>query len=177
MRDDRNTEASEDLIVVLAQSGAWSDALADAEGVVRAAVEAALMEGGPRARDTNVTIVLADDAGVRALNARFRNQDKPTNVLSFPARAPTTALVEKTLGDVVLAYETVAREAAEQAKPFVHHVSHLVVHGVLHLLGYDHDADAEAQTMEALEVSALARLDIPNPYAGSTEPAASRVMA
>jgi probable rRNA maturation factor len=111
--------------------------------------------------ERSVSLLLTNDLAVQALNARFRDQDKPTNVLSFPA--PTNP--ERFLGDVALAYETCAKEAAEQGKPLAHHLQHLVAHGVLHLLGYDHRTDAEAQEMEGLERAILAGLGIPDPYA------------
>ena len=105
-------------------------------------------------------IILTDDAEQRVLNRTWRGKDAPTNVLSFamadPA-APAPAGAPVLLGDVVLAFETVAREAAEQTKPLPDHLSHLVVHGVLHLLGFDHENDAEAAIMEARETEILAR--------------------
>jgi probable rRNA maturation factor len=109
----------------------------------------------------SVAILLTDDAEVRQLNRDHRRQDKPTNVLSFPAAE--TAIGH--LGDLALAYETCAREANEQGKPLGHHLAHLVVHGVLHLTGWDHEADAEAEAMERLERTVLARLGVPDPYA------------
>ena len=110
--------------------------------------------------DGSVAILLADDEAIRELNREWRGQDKPTNVLSFPA--PVTAAPH--LGDVALAYETCAREAAEQGKPLKHHLAHLVAHGVLHLVGWDHQTDAEADRMEALERDILARIGVPDPY-------------
>jgi len=124
------------------------------------------------AGDAEVSVLFADDAFVRGLNARWRGQDKPTNVLSFPAAtaaAPGPAIPgPHTLGDIVLAYETVAREAREAGKPFDHHAAHLLVHGFLHLLGYGHETDADATVMEAREVRILETLDIPDPYAENT---------
>jgi probable rRNA maturation factor len=120
--------------------------------------------------DFNVAfaVVLADDALVRELNRRFRGKDEPTNVLSFPGddvATPTgTPGTARELGDVVLAYETIAREADEQSKPLVDHLAHLVVHGVLHLLGFDHETDREAARMEGLEIGILAGLGIADPY-------------
>jgi probable rRNA maturation factor len=108
-----------------------------------------------------VTILLTDDATVRELNARFRQKDAATNVLSFPA--PKNP--ERHLGDLALAYGVCAREAAEQGKPIAHHLMHLTVHGVLHLLGYDHMRDDEAEAMEGLERAVLAGLGVPDPYA------------
>ena len=138
---------------------AWASALAHAEALVLAAAEATLASEG--AVGEGVTLLLTDDETLRDLNARFRGQDKPTNVLSFPA--PTNP--ERFLGDIALAYGVCAREAAEQGKPLAHHLQHLVAHGVLHLLGYDHISDAEAFEMEGLERAVLAGLGIPDPYA------------
>ena len=107
-----------------------------------------------------LTILLTDDATVQDLNTRFRGKDGPTNVLSFPA--PATAAPH--LGDIVLAYGVCAREAAEQGKPLARHLMHLTAHGVLHLLGYDHETDADAEVMEALERDILATLGVPDPY-------------
>ncbi len=119
------------------------------------------------AGDAEVSVLFADDAFVRGLNARWRGLDKPTNVLSFPAAAPGVP-GPRPLGDIVLAFETVAREAREEGKPFDHHAAHLLVHGFLHLLGYDHETDAAAAVMEAREVRILETLDIPDPYAENT---------
>ncbi len=114
-----------------------------------------------------VTVLLADDATVQALNRTWRGKDKPTNVLSFPAAdQPLPPGAPQPLGDVVLAYDTLLRESAEQSKPLSHHLAHLLVHGTLHLLGQDHETgEAQADAMEALEVAVLATLGIPDPYA------------
>jgi len=109
----------------------------------------------------SLTVLLTDDQSVRELNANFRGKDAATNVLSFPA--PPNP--EDHLGDVALAYGVCAREAAEQGKPLGHHLQHLTVHGVLHLLGYDHIGDDEAEAMEGLERTVLAGLGVPDPYA------------
>ena len=108
-----------------------------------------------------LVVLLTDDAQVRDLNQRFRGQDKPTNVLSFPSRLNP----EAHLGDVALAFGVCVAEARAQAKPLAHHLQHLVAHGVLHLVGYDHETDAEALEMEGLERVVLAGLGIPDPYA------------
>lgn len=116
-------------------------------------------------RDVTATVLLTNDETVRELNAAWRNQDKPTNVLSFPS-PPDLPGDEgaRSLGDMVLAFETVEREAAEQGKTLADHAIHLVVHSVLHLCGLDHETDGEADAMEGLEVRALARLGIADPY-------------
>jgi probable rRNA maturation factor len=147
------------LIDVEVEAPAWSEALPDAETLVLAATEATLASEG--AVGEGVTLLLTDDVAIAGLNQRFRHQDKPTNVLSFPA--PQNA--ERFLGDIALAYGVCAREAQEQGKPLSHHLQHLVAHGVLHLLGYDHVTDAQAEEMEGLERAVLAGLGIPDPYA------------
>ena len=111
-----------------------------------------------------LAILLSEDGEVRRLNRRWRGKDKPTNVLSFPSGASGPD-GRTFLGDVVLAFETLAREAAGFERPLTDHLSHLVVHGVLHLMGYDHEKPAEARRMEGLEVRVLAGLGIPDPYA------------
>ncbi len=114
---------------------------------------------------SELSLLFTADASIRVLNRDWRGKDKATNVLSFPAFevAPGDPLPPM-LGDVILAFETVSTEAALEAKPFVHHLTHLIVHGLLHLLGYDHENDAEADEMEGLERKVLARLAIPDPY-------------
>lgn len=114
----------------------------------------------PGGEHLGLVVLLTDDDSVRNLNARFRDKDAPTNVLSFPA--PENA--EGHLGDIALAYGVCAREAREQGKPLAHHLQHLVAHGVLHLLGYDHMSDDEAEAMEGLERVVLAGLGVPDPY-------------
>jgi probable rRNA maturation factor len=109
-------------------------------------------------------IHLADDAHVRELNAHWRGLDKATNVLSFPAADAARIEAARLLGDIVLAFETVAREAEAEGKPIVDHYRHLVVHGFLHLIGFDHERDDEAQRMEAMETRILARLGVADPY-------------
>jgi probable rRNA maturation factor len=109
-----------------------------------------------------VALMLGDDASVAALNKQFRGKDGPTNVLSFP---PAFGGAQEFLGDIVLAAETVAVEAEFQGKRFEHHAAHLVVHGFLHLLGYDHEAADQAEQMEARERAILATIGIPDPYA------------
>ena len=150
------------MIDVDVEDPAWSAALSNAEALVRAAAQAAL--GTRPAADatspSDVTILLTDDASVQDLNVRFRGKPEATNVLSFPA-APNP---ENHLGDLALAYGVCAREAAEQGKPLADHLQHLTIHGVLHLLGYDHMGDDEAEAMEGLERVVLASLGVRDPY-------------
>lgn len=110
-----------------------------------------------------ISIVLADDNFVQNLNKTYRGKNKPTNVLSFP-QDPEPGAEEINLGDVVLAYQTVKKEAQSQGKSFMDHTSHLLVHGILHLLGHDHENDDEAEEMESLEIKILEKLGIKNPY-------------
>ena len=129
--------------------------------VVRKAAVAVLKS--EKITDSTVTIVLSDDDEVQALNVHYRGKDKPTNVLSFPdGDADETGAQQ--LGDIILSYDTIAREAAEQGKEFAHHLTHLVMHGVLHLLGYDHENAKDAEAMESREVALLKAMGIANPY-------------
>ncbi|MFI4964438.1 MAG: rRNA maturation RNase YbeY [Caulobacterales bacterium] len=146
------------MIDVEVEEPAWIAALPDAEALTVAAGEATLASEG--AVGEGVTLLLTDDRTVADLNRRFRGQDKPTNVLSFPA--PQNP--ERFLGDIALAYGVCAEEAQAQGKPLAHHLQHLVAHGVLHLLGYDHMSDAQADEMEGLERAVLAGLGVPDPY-------------
>jgi len=122
--------------------------------------EAAIAPGHSGA---GLVIRIVDDAESRALNRQFRGIDEPTNVLSFPFEAPPRVR-SKHIGDLVVCAPVVEREAAEQGKPLEAHWAHMVVHGVLHLLGYDHQTDADAEAMEGLEIAILGRLGFPNPY-------------
>jgi probable rRNA maturation factor len=143
-----------------------------AKTVLRRAIAAAAAAVPAAAGE--LSVVLTNDPAIRTLNRTWRGKDEPTNVLSFPATEPhhrtagcarrEHAAPPRHLGDIVIAYETTAREAAAEDKPFRHHLAHLAVHGFLHLAGYDHEADAEADAMEALEIAVLARLKVPNPY-------------
>ena len=145
---------------------------------VKAVLQQAIGEAAAMAATSGgeLAIVLTDDSAIRALNRDWRGKDQPTNVLSFPAHAPALGRSRaharagepqsgiRLLGDIVIAYETMAREAMAEGRPFRHHLAHLAVHGFLHLLGHDHAKDAQADAMEALEIAVLARLDVPNPY-------------
>lgn len=152
-------------IDVAVEAGGWAGEEA-LRALVAQAVETVLAETGQAAPDeAELSLLFTDDAHVRALNRDWRGKDKPTNVLSFPAFpvAPGDP-VPPMLGDIALAFETVMSEAALEEKPFDHHLTHLVVHGMLHLLGHDHEDEDEAEAMEALERAILARLAIPDPY-------------
>jgi probable rRNA maturation factor len=145
----------------------------DAEAVIQRAVAAAaeIAKAGLKADfgEAELAVMLTDDAGIRTLNNNWRGVDKPTNVLSFPALPPTGAGgrddAPHMLGDIAIAYETTRKEADDEQKPFDHHLSHLAVHGFLHLIGYDHEKDHDAERMESLEQEILAQLGIPDPYA------------
>jgi probable rRNA maturation factor len=142
-------------------AGGWG-ALSTIAEVATAAAAAVSAELG--VTRSEACIALSSDAQVAQLNATYRGKPQPTNVLSFPAKAPAIAGQARILGDVVLAAETVSREAAALGLPLTSHLQHLVVHGLLHLLGYDHEQDEEAHAMEALEIRILARLGVANPY-------------
>ena len=143
------------MIEIEVEAEAWTGALPDAEAVVERAAQAALGTA-----EGDIVVLLTDDDAVRELNGRFRDKDKPTNVLSFPA--PENAFPH--LGDIILAYGVCATEAEAQGKTLADHLSHLVVHGVLHLLGRDHEDDAEAEEMEAEEREILAQIGVADPY-------------
>ncbi|MBP9230229.1 MAG: rRNA maturation RNase YbeY [Phenylobacterium sp.] len=145
------------MIDVEIEDEAWARDLPDAHALVVAAAQAALAAAQ---REGAVVVLLTDDTGVQDLNSRFRGKDSATNVLSFPA--PPNP--EDHLGDVALAHGVCVREAAEQGKTLAHHLQHLVAHGVLHLVGYDHETDDEAEDMEGLERVVMAGLGAPDPY-------------
>jgi probable rRNA maturation factor len=155
-------------IDIMVESPLWK-----AQRGVKAVLQRAICEAAAMAATSGgeLAIVLTDDSAIRALNRDWRGKDQPTNVLSFPANAPSRSRRAdareaglRLLGDIVIAYETMAREALAGHRPFAHHLAHLAVHGFLHLVGHDHAADADADAMEALEIAVLARLDVPNPY-------------
>ncbi len=140
----------------------------DAEAVIQRAIAAAAEIADADTGEAELAVMLTDDAGIRTLNNNWRGIDKPTNVLSFPALPPTGPAgpddAPRMLGDIAIAFETTRSEADDEQKPFDHHLSHLAVHGFLHLIGYDHEADDDAEAMEALETEILAQLGIPDPY-------------
>jgi probable rRNA maturation factor len=111
-----------------------------------------------------VSVLLTDDAAIQLLNREWRGIDKPTNVLSFPAPATKAGPGQQMLGDVVIAYETLERECAEEDRVFLHHLAHLTAHGFLHLIGYDHQNDSDADAMEGLESKIMNAMKMPDPY-------------
>lgn len=167
-RPFRNMDSdSSHTIEVAVEAEAWRTAVTDPERICRRAVAAVLAW---EAKGTvEVSVLLADDLTVTRLNREYRGKDRSTNVLSFPADAPILSGMRgpRLLGDVVVALETTAREAAETSSPMADHLTHLVVHGTLHLLGFDHEADDEAERMEAREVELLAKLGISDPYSAT----------
>jgi probable rRNA maturation factor len=168
-------------IAIAVEAGAWppeEEVRALTGRAVRAAVAAmADAPGGgapPSLEGTELSVLFTDDAAVQALNAKWRGLDKPTNILSFPQSGPKTGRKDVgqrpaggLLGDIVLAAETVAREAALAEKPLEDHMAHLIIHGFFHLLGHDHAVDSEAEEMEQLERAALSRMGIADPYAAA----------
>jgi probable rRNA maturation factor len=157
-------------IDVALRSPRWRRELPGIARLARDTARAAVAAAGGVPGAAELSLVFSDDDEVRVLNRRWRRRDEPTNVLSFPAgdaAGPPGAPVM--LGDVVVAFETVGREAAAQGKPVADHVRHLVAHGVLHLLGHDHEAAGEAARMERLERRVLARFGVPDPYRVQSE--------
>ena len=151
-------------VEIVEDNGDWSH-LAGLDQLIESAARAAVA-GATGPGPGFVSVALSSDAVVSELNGRFRGKPKPTNVLSFPAGdgAP-----DGHIGDIILGLETIEREAAEQSIPIEHHLQHLVVHGILHLLGYDHDTETDAERMEAIEIDILSNLGIENPYTGELE--------
>lgn len=138
------------------------------DSLVRKAIEAARAESDVRlAPSTEVSLLFCDDERIQELNRDWRGLDKPTNVLSFPASDPARLSASPLLGDIAVAYETVERESRDEQKSLSDHVSHMIVHGFLHLVGYDHETEDDAEKMEAAERRALARLGIADPYAAT----------
>ena len=149
-------------IDIVRESPLWEEA-PEVDAAIRRAIAEASADVSTK--DAELAIVLTDDSRIRALNRVWRGLDKPTNVLSFPAEDRSGGEgAPALLGDIVIAYETTKREALAQDTPFLHYLTHLTVHGFLHLRGYDHETEDEAEIMERLERQILARLDIPDPY-------------
>ena len=148
---------------IVVRSSLWRSEAGIAATLRGAIRQAAAAVPGRCPAGGELALVLADDDAVRQLNRVWRGHDKPTNVLSFPAGGAATR-GPAPLGDIVIAYETAAREAAAEGKPFKNHISHLAVHGFLHLLGYHHDEEDAAEEMEALERTVLSALGIPDPF-------------
>jgi probable rRNA maturation factor len=154
---------------VLVVADAWQNE-PDAETAIQRAIAVAAEMVDADTGGAELAVMLTDDTGIRTLNNNWRGIDKPTNVLSFPALQPTGEArsdddAPRMLGDIAIAYETTRREADDEQKRFDHHLTHLAVHGFLHLIGYDHEKDQDADTMEALETEILMQLGIPDPYA------------
>ena len=157
---------------VLIEDDRWGDDFTD---IAKRAASAALLGVGLEPVDFEISILACDDARIAKLNEDFRQKGQPTNVLSWPSDERAAEVdgeipdtpdlpMDVELGDIAISFDTCAREAADAGKSFEHHVTHLMVHGTLHLLGFDHTRDADAVLMEGLEVEILGKLDIPNPY-------------
>ena len=150
------------------ESPIW-DEFPDAEAIAERALQIAGLKLSDQFRDgAELSILLSDDDHIRSVNQEWRGLDKPTNVLSFPAVESNKIASAPFLGDIIIAYETVKREAMSENKAFADHFTHLVIHGFLHLLGYDHLDDVDAEKMESLEIELLAELNIPDPYRDGT---------
>ena len=170
-------------IAISIPHAAWLRRVPDARARCRRLARAALLAGGAAARlapgqAAELSLVLGDDVLLRQLNRDYRGQDKPTNVLSFAAMEAgnqSLALLVMPLGDVAIAFETTVTEARQQGKTLMAHLSHLVAHGVLHLLGYDHLKKAQADEMENLETELLSRFGLSDPYRARVAPTRRRV--
>jgi len=159
-------------VVIIRDKPCWKRPIAEWEALIRPAAFEALRQS-EWSQSAEISILLTNDAKIQELNKKYRGVNKPTNVLSFPSFEPEEILDLKAekklpepiiLGDVVLAYETIQKESSSKNKLFDHHLIHLTVHGVLHLLGFDHKKDEDAVEMESLEIKILSSLTIPNPY-------------
>ncbi|WP_407491982.1 rRNA maturation RNase YbeY [Pseudooceanicola sp. MF1-13] len=161
------------LIDCIIEDDRWTDA--GLEPLAETAALATLGHLGLDADDWEISLLACDDARIAALNADFRGKPTPTNVLSWPSEERSAEVEgdspelpdpgpDPELGDIAIAFETCAREAQEQGKPMADHVTHLIVHATLHLLGYDHERDADATLMEAAEVEILGKMGLPDPY-------------
>lgn len=166
--DGLETEPPERLsLAILTESEEWQTLATRDEAIERVATALARHPRTQTVRGAEATVVLADDALVRHLNRTYRGKDTPTNVLSFPFQAPPGSQSPRLLGDVILAAETLRREADERRIPPVHHLQHLVLHGLLHLIGFAHETDAEAEDMERLETEILAGIGVADPHAAT----------
>jgi probable rRNA maturation factor len=154
---------AEILIEDVAWRAAWPTLRTDIRALVKSVSGSEAMKGSPRAGQ--FVVVLADDLRLHDLNRRFRGKDKPTNVLSFPDP-------EAPFGGIALSVETIRREARMQGKPFINHAKHMILHGFLHLLGFDHQRAKDARLMEGLETAILASMSIPDPYKAKGRPRA-----
>ena len=159
MRPASERRTSPPHIDIQVQSPLWN-AQPLAEQTIREAISAAA--GALSTEGGEVSILLTDDSEIARLNRDWRGIDKPTNVLSFPASRVGQG--DKLLGDIVIAYETLERESTDESRDFLHHLAHLAVHGFLHLIGFDHETDAQAEEMEGLESRIMMRLNMPDPY-------------
>ncbi|MGB0907066.1 MAG: rRNA maturation RNase YbeY [Maricaulaceae bacterium] len=156
-------------IAIDIQDAAWAELPFDLDAIAKRAAAVGLAQlNSPILGELSLAFV--NDADIQILNRDYREKDKPTNVLSFPSAMPENIVGAPSLmGDIVLARETIEREAAEKSTSTEHHLTHLIIHGLLHLQGYDHETDAEAEEMEALEIAALKTLGIDNPYEFGTK--------
>ncbi len=170
------TATMEPLVETLTEDARWQSFGLD--GLAEASARAVMADQGLPGEGFAISLLGCSDARIAVLNADFRGKPQPTNVLSWPSEergaevdgdmpdrpSPGPADMPEELGDIAISYETCMREAEEQAKPATEHVTHLIVHGVLHLLGYDHVRDGDAALMEAAEIRILAKLGLKNPY-------------
>jgi probable rRNA maturation factor len=153
-------------IDIALQCPAWEKSISDIEALTHDTITAVLKQVLPKQTNIEISIVLSDDDFIQNLNNTYRNKDKPTNVLSFPMTAKAELKKKQflSLGDIIIAHETILAEAKEQHKDVTAHFRHMLVHGCLHLLHYDHETEKEASTMEKLEISLLHNMGIKNPY-------------
>jgi len=158
-------------IEINCESDKWKGFLADAELILNDLANKALEEIGVSnsVEYVEISVLLTDNNNIRKLNRDYRGKDKPTNVLSFPleehdAGNYNSVAEQMLLGDIALAYEIILQEANEQEKSFKHHYTHLVLHGILHLLGYDHIEEDDAEEMESIEINVLEKMEVANPY-------------
>jgi probable rRNA maturation factor len=156
-------------VVISIQCSRWKPVEKNVTSWINNAVQSTVIKANfqKKLKGAALSVLLTNNKKMKGLNKNYRGKDKPTNVLSFPMEMPSKNTIKKEpwmLGDIVLAYETIAREAREQEKTLQGHVQHLTVHGLLHLLGHDHENNEEAEVMEALEIKILKTLGVDNPY-------------